>query len=67
MIKFEIRNEDDQWILWIDQYGDWGLPNDSMDRELKLSDMPAHEPWCDTALLDAVNAQLSRHMGEQHD
>ena len=58
---FEIRNEDDQWIMWVDQYGDWALPwSDTMDRELKLSDLPAHEPWCDTALLNAVNAQLSK-------
>ena len=59
---FEIRNEDDQWIMWVDQYGDWGLPSDSMDRELVLGDLPAHEPWCDTALLNAVNAQLSKWM-----
>lgn len=56
--KGETANES-EWILEIEGYGNWGLPDDCFERELTLSDLPKHESWCDGAFLAVVNHHIS--------
>lgn len=47
------------FVLSIENFGDWALPDDAADRVLDVDDLPAHESWCDQEFADAVNQQIT--------